>query len=546
MSHTAFKVFEIVARAVSHDWSVPEFQRGFVWKAPQVRDLAESLWLDYPVGSILLWDSTSQKNPPEPRGALDDGRSNLWLVDGQQRATALCILSGRKPYWWANSDEWNTILKRYDIRFDIEARQPPYFVTASATVRALRTNRYIPLSDLITLDLNKPMDRERLQSLARSIKTDGLCPGMDSMEIYTRLERVQRIRDREIVAVNISHDLEEVVDIFGRLNSKGTRVRETDIYLGVVAARDAGWVREEFMPFLEKLDEKGFDITPNLLFQSVAAIGANRVRFKEIDEKFWTKSKIGPAWKTACSAWQVVTDWLGELGILTVDLLPGQSALIPAAYLFSKYPKSDHRLASEWLLQALRYGRYSGASHTAIEEDIKEIVGASNAEEAIGGMRGRIRAIEPFTPEFFMRDYSDGKFGRLMLYLLAFHNRAEDWDGTSRKIAFDGEKLVPGYEPQFHHVFPRRFLKGIVDDSMIEALANIAIIGGSTNLKISAKDPLNYFDKYNIGSDKRAQQYIDGPVTSMTPENFPNWLDERAKKLAERSNRLVRELRPSG
>jgi hypothetical protein len=162
MSHTAFKVHEIVARAVTHDWSVPEFQRGFVWKSPQVRDLAESLWLDYPVGSILLWDSTSQKNPPEPRGALDGGKSNLWLVDGQQRTTALCILSGRKPYWWANADEWNATLKRYDIRFDIEAREQPYFVTASAAVRNLKTNRYVPLANLITLDLNKDSDRERL------------------------------------------------------------------------------------------------------------------------------------------------------------------------------------------------------------------------------------------------------------------------------------------------------------------------------------------------------------------------------------------------
>jgi hypothetical protein len=364
------------------------------------------------------------------------------------------------------------------------------------------------------------------------------------MEVYTRLERIQRIRDRDIVAVNINHDLEEVVDIFGRLNSKGTRVRETDIYLGVVAARDAGWVREEFMPFLDRLEEKGFDITPNLLFQSVAAIGTSRVRFKEIDEKFWTKGKIGPAWKKTCEAWQLVTDWLGEMGILTVDMLPGQSALIPAASLFSRYPGASRKLASEWLIQSLRYGRYSGASHTAIEEDLKDIDRSSTADEAIGSMRGRIRAIDDFKSEFFIRDYSDGKFGRLILYLLAFRNRAEDWDLTPRRIAFDGDKLVPGYEPQFHHVFPRKFLKGAVDDVLVEALANIAIIGGATNLKISSRNPLDYFDKYGIGPEKREQQFVHGLVTSMTPDNFPGWLQERAEKLATASNLLLAELRP--
>jgi hypothetical protein len=155
MSHTAFKVHEIVTRAIAHEWSVPEFQRGFVWKPQQVRDLADSLWMNYPVGSILLWDSTSQRNPPEPRGARDSGRSNLWLVDGQQRTTALCILSGRKPYWWKEADQWNEVTKRYDVRFDIEAREPPYFTMASAAVRQVKTNRYVPLRDLITLDLNR-------------------------------------------------------------------------------------------------------------------------------------------------------------------------------------------------------------------------------------------------------------------------------------------------------------------------------------------------------------------------------------------------------
>jgi len=50
---------------------------------------------------------------------------------------------------------------------------------------------------------------------------------------------------------------------------------------------------------------------------------------------------------------------------------------------------------------------------------------------------------------FILRDYSEGRFGRLMLCLLAFRNRAVDWDDTDRRIAFDGDKLVPGFECRF-------------------------------------------------------------------------------------------------
>jgi uncharacterized protein with ParB-like and HNH nuclease domain len=86
MAYEQIKIRDIVDRAVNHSWSIPEFQRGFVWKATQVRDLAESLWYDYPVGSLLVWNSLV---PTEEQHALDAQRPSLWVVDGQQRSTAL-------------------------------------------------------------------------------------------------------------------------------------------------------------------------------------------------------------------------------------------------------------------------------------------------------------------------------------------------------------------------------------------------------------------------------------------------------------------------
>jgi uncharacterized protein with ParB-like and HNH nuclease domain len=87
MGYSALKVREIVENAVSNTWSVPEFQRGFVWKATQVRDLAESLWLDYPIGNVLVWDSSSQKKAVSEKSITDSRPPTKWLVDGQQRAS---------------------------------------------------------------------------------------------------------------------------------------------------------------------------------------------------------------------------------------------------------------------------------------------------------------------------------------------------------------------------------------------------------------------------------------------------------------------------
>lgn len=152
MAYESVKVYEIVERAVNHSWSIPEFQRGFVWTSTQVRDLAESLWLSYPIGSLLVWDS---KQPTETKNASDAQSPSLWVVDGQQRATALSILSGRKPYWWTSGDLWEQTIKKYDIRFDIHTKEAPFFWVANAAIRKVKDGRYIPLSKLLNLDVKK-------------------------------------------------------------------------------------------------------------------------------------------------------------------------------------------------------------------------------------------------------------------------------------------------------------------------------------------------------------------------------------------------------
>jgi hypothetical protein len=257
MSYEEAKISEIVNRAVSHSWSVPEFQRGFVWKTTQVRDLAESLWFAFPIGSLLLWSSETRQ---EERIARDGLNPLLWIVDGQQRTAALCIIFGLKPYWWESGEDWNKTLERYDIRFDVDSHEDgPRFVIANASIRRAKGDRYVPLRALVTLDVdNNPSDQEKLSELAKRIKEQDLCHGKDALGVYTLLDGVRRIRDRSIVTVSVNHDLEDVVEIFSRLNSRGTRVTEADIYLGVVASKNPGWARDGFLPFLKDLEAQGF------------------------------------------------------------------------------------------------------------------------------------------------------------------------------------------------------------------------------------------------------------------------------------------------
>lgn len=542
MAYEQTKLLELVDRAVSHRWSIPEFQRGFVWKPTQVRDLAESLWLGYPIGSLLVWNSGDQT---QERVAVDAQRPSQWLVDGQQRTTAMCVLFGRKPYWWPSSEEWNKTLKRYDIRFDIDTKEPPFFWVANAAIRKAKGNRYVPLSTLLVLDTQqKEQDQKALMDLARDVKSQGLCDRMDAMEVYTRLDRVRKIREKEIVTVTVDHELEDVVEIFSRLNSRGTRVTEADIYLGVVAARNPTWVRDTFLPYLKVLADAGFDLNPNLLFRTITGVGEKRTRFKEIPDAFWNPDRIIPAWDRTKNAWKRLIARFREYGILSNDIMPTEAALVTMVSIVDKFqddPRFAHALY--WFLQASRFARYSGSSTTSLDEDLRDVHSAGSLTEAIQKLLRQFRHEDPVEAEDFLRDYSDSRFGRFMLYLLVYRNKALDWDEHSHRIGFDGAEVLADFRPQWHHIFPSKYLEGHVENGSIDALANIAVIGPSINIRISAKAPLDYVTRYKIAPQKLEQQYIERDFVSVPFSGFDNWVRNRAAQLAKEANTFLAELK---
>src|SRR6185369_13310139 len=159
---------------------------------------------------------------------------------------------------------------------------------------------------------------------------------------------------------------------------RGTRVTEADIYLGIVAGKTKGWVRDTFLPFHSDLKEIGFDLNPNLLFRCLVAIGAQKGRFKDVPEKFWESKEISSAWKRTADAWKDLVKRLREFGILSNRPMPTQAALVTLLTLIEKYPNENFKWSVYWFLQASRFGRYSGSGSTALSEDIKDVSEATS------------------------------------------------------------------------------------------------------------------------------------------------------------------------
>jgi hypothetical protein len=163
--------------------------------------------------------------------------------------------------------------------------------------------------------------------------------------------------------------------------------------------------------------------------------------------------------------------------------------------------------------------------------------------EAVGRLLLRFQHKEALTKEDFLKDYGDARFGRFLLYLLAYRKKAIDWDAQGHRIGFEGVTLLSDFRPQWRHISPSKYLEAKVDDVLIDALANIAVIGPSINIRISAADPLSYVTKYGISQEKLDQQFIAPDFTKTPTSGYPEWLERRAERLAQEGNSFLAELR---
>ena len=73
---------------------IPAFQRGWVWEQFQVIDLLDSVYRDYPMGSLLFWNSRHQLNSVRNVAGIKLPNRDInypvsYVLDGQQRISSL-------------------------------------------------------------------------------------------------------------------------------------------------------------------------------------------------------------------------------------------------------------------------------------------------------------------------------------------------------------------------------------------------------------------------------------------------------------------------
>ena len=204
------------------------------------------------------------------------------------------------------------------------------------------------------------------------------------------------------------------------------------------------------------------------------------------------------------------------------------------ALLLSVSPRFSSQ--SQGLLIANAKGRWSrGSSESLLDQDIATIRDGGGYQQLLDRLTLQVGRLDIQAVDL------EGRTSRSSLFktmFLAFaQDGAKDW---SSSLAISVKHSGAQDKLQFHHIFPKAYLRDFGPDlkpSQVDDISNLAFIGGSTNLKISAKAPSIYLTKLAERADHPLEaQQVPLDTSLYSPERYMDFLTERRELIAKRLN----------
>lgn len=189
---------------------IPRFQRGLRWNAEDVVALFDSIYRGYPVGSMLLRKGKAPGDKIKIGPLTVDGPETneaLWVVDGQQRLTALTVgLSRPRPIPRVPEDPWVVYFDAGTQTFSI----PPKTGEVPST--------WVPVAELL--------EAAALSEWVFNWKHGG-DPGLRA----SLFQAGARIRQYEIPVYTVQTDDEQLLrEIFYRINKSGQPLQWDEVH----------------------------------------------------------------------------------------------------------------------------------------------------------------------------------------------------------------------------------------------------------------------------------------------------------------------------
>ena len=530
-----YSVDNILGFINSGEISIPEIQRPFVWKPKNVRDLVDSLYNGYPTGYLIIWQNPSVR--------LKDGREaggTKILIDGQQRVTALMTALAGKPIL---TEDYET--KAYKIAFNplAEDGEERFAVQTPAHVKS---KNWIPDISVVF----KP-DFNAFNFINEYIQNN---PETSSDIINRAIQKLLDIRTCQMGTIILVPDLDinEVTEIFVRINSQGKRLNESDFAMSKIAAdskyggnilrkaidyfchlavdpnfyeklsnTDDEFMSSEFAGLLKWLkDDKEaiYDPDYNDMLRVCLMSKFNRGKLGDLvsllsGRDFETRTyKEDIAEDSFARLTSGVKNFMNEYnfknfvlaikgcGFISEKLLNSKMTLDFAYTLYLILNNSKDidkveikRLVQKWFIMSTLTSRYIGSPESQMDKDLRSI--------ASKGFKEYFKEVED--AELSDTFWSVGLVQNLETSSInsPYFNTyiaAQVWN--AEQSLFSSTTKVSdlvAVTGDVHHIFPKEYLRqnGYEDKSKYNQVANYTYLDTGVNISIGKKAPNEYFTK---------------------------------------------------
>ena len=534
-SVTTYSVQSILGLIESGDIAIPEIQRPFVWDSTKVRDLVDSLYHGYPTGYLITW-----KNPDVKikGGGVAEGKTVL--IDGQQRVTALtAALAGKAVL----NDDYES--KRIKIAFNplYEGEDTPFAVLTPVIEKDSRW-----ISDIA--EFFAP-DFDSWSFVNDYIQAN---PDCNPKIVNSRITDLKAIATRQLGCIVVAAEcsIDEVTDIFIRINSKGAVLSQADFAMSKIAADEAhggNMLRKaiDYYCHLSVKPEFWATITENdaeFMASEYAAKAAwlkddkddiydpdyndvLRVAFmhmfrrgkladlvsllsgrdfeardfkSEIADASFARLHDGVIKFMHKGNFQDFTAALRSAGFVSPAIIGSKGAVNFAYNLYltlkedGSIPSTDvKRWVQRWYVMSVLTGRYSGSSESIMDRDMRGI-----ADRSFASFYNEIAASQ-LSDNFWSVTLPQSltttstRTGAWMVYV------ASQVRATDNTLFTNGFKVadVIGNVGDIHHIFPKAYLRKEIDapQRLHNQIANYTYLEKRINIAIGEKSPGEYFSQ---------------------------------------------------
>lgn len=514
---------ELLEEVDRNELLLPEFQRGYVWNRKQVRALIQSLYRGLPSGHLLVW-STYKPSPVRGGTPRPDGHS-LLLLDGQQRLTTLYVLfRGQPPRFYEGESLY------FDLFFNVQTEEFRFWQKSQMA----NNPAWIRVPDLLKETLNSWLGRlDEFDEDRRTLIQNNLA----------RFSRLDQIRTYSYTVDKVSGDdygVNEVVEVFNRLNKAGTTLTKSDLALAHVCSI---WpeARAEMRSFRDDLRRRDFDFDFDFLVRCLAGVTAGSILLEGAFFKT-PADDLKSAWnRLVPSLERLVSVLRAELCVADTKDIPSTRPLLVATVFLARhagnFPTDElKRRFLRWISLACLWSRYSGASETALQQDVACVTRDSadptiELEDAIRRQRGRVT--------LSATDLEGARIGSavtLLSQVVARFNDARDWF-TGSPLYDRVIQSASGRER--HYIFPRSVLAqvGVSDSTLINECANRAFLAHKVPRQWKSASPAEYLGDVQTKQPGALEaQSVPVAPDLWKPENYERFLRDRRRRLASAMN----------